>query len=96
MMTIIHQPGALSQSTGCQPKGASMALRVPLRWNTTCQMSTTEATGTIMGLKKKVRNQLLQGMRHSRIRASPRLSTTARGTARMEKMAVFLAAVWKE
>ena len=49
-----------------------------------------------MGLKKKVRNRLLQGIRHSSSRASARLSTTASGTAMTEKRAVFLAAVWKE
>ena len=35
-------------------------------------------------------------MRHSSIRARPRLSTTARGTATAENVAVFLAAIWKE
>ena len=59
-------------------------------------MSTTDATGTIIGLKKKVRNRLLQGMRHSSSSASPRLSTTARGTAMAENMAVLPAAVRKE
>ena len=59
-------------------------------------MSTTDATGTIMGLRKKVRSRLLQGMRHSSISASARLSTTAKGTAMEENIAVFLAAVRKE
>ena len=59
-------------------------------------MSTTDATGTIMGLRKKVRSRLLQGMRHSSIKASTRLSTTARGTAMAENIAVFLAAVRKD
>ena len=49
-----------------------------------------------MGLRKKVRSRLLQGMRHSSISASTRLSTTARGTAMAENIAVFLAAVRKE
>ena len=59
-------------------------------------MSTTDATGTIMGLRKKVRNRLLHGMRHSSSSASARLSTTARGTAMAENMAVFFAAVRKD
>ena len=59
-------------------------------------MSTTEATGTIIGLRKKVRSRLLQGIRHSSIKARLRLSTTARGTATTENIAVFLAAVRKE
>ena len=35
-------------------------------------------------------------MRHSSIKASTRLSTTARGTAMAENIAVFLAAVRKD
>ena len=82
-------------STPVPPREVMMLLSIPLLWNTTCQISTTEATGTIMGLKKKVRNQLFSGMRHSSIRARARLSATASGTAMIEKRAVFLAAVWK-
>ena len=62
----------------------------------TCQMSTTEATGTIIGLRKKVRNMLFPGMRHSSARARMRASTTALGTAMAEKIAVFFAARRKE
>ena len=58
-------------------------------------MSTTEATGTIMGLRKKVRNWLFNGMRHSSISARPMASTTASGTAIAEKLRVFLAAIRK-
>ena len=49
-----------------------------------------------MGLRKNVRSQLFPGIRHSRISASPKDSTTARGTATIENVAVFLAAVWKD
>lgn len=85
----------MSQSAPVPPREVMTLLSMPLLWKTTCQISTTEATGTIMGLRKKVRNQLFMGMRHSSIRAKTRLSTTASGTAMTEKRAVFLAAVWK-
>ena len=71
------------------------SLMVPLKLNSTCQISTTEATGTIMGLRKKVRNWLFSGMRHSSISASTMASTTARGTATAEKLRVFFAAMRK-
>ena len=58
----------------------------------TCQMSTTEAMGTIIGLRKKVRNWLLSGMRASSSIARPSASTVASGTARAENVAVFFAA----
>ena len=64
----------------------------PLLLKSTCQMSTTEATGTIIGLRKKVRNWLLRGILASSSMASPSARTTASGTARAEKVAVFLAA----
>ena len=48
--------------------------------------------GTIMGLRKKVRNVLLNGMRLSMITASHRDSITARGTAITENSSVLRAA----
>ena len=52
-----------------------------------------DATGTIMGLKKNVRNWLLNGIRHSSMRASTNASTTASGTESPENTAVFLTAI---
>ena len=72
------------------------SLAVPLLLKTTCQMSTTEATGTIMGLRKKVRNWLFKGILASSIRARTIARTTASGTASTEKCRVFLAASLKE
>ena len=53
-----------------------------------------EATGTIMGLKKKVRNWERNGSFRSSTMASIRESTTANGTAIAENVAVFFTAVW--
>ena len=58
-------------------------------------MSTTDATGTIMGLRKKVRNWLLSGILHSSISASAIASATASGTAVNENFRVFFAAMIK-
>ena len=63
--------------------------------NSTCQISTTEATGTIIGLKKKVRNVDLPGMRASSSTACASDSTTASGTASAENSSVFFAAIKK-
>ena len=52
-----------------------------------------DAMGTIMGLRKNVRNSLLSGMRASSISASPRDSTTASGTERPVNVNVFLTAI---
>ena len=54
-----------------------------------------EATGTIMGLRKKERKALFKGMRLSSMRASTMASTTLRGTAAAEKVRVFFAASLK-
>ena len=54
-----------------------------------------EATGTIIGLRKKVRNWLLSGIRASSSSARPSASTTASGTAMAENSSVFLAAEMK-
>ena len=51
-----------------------------------------DATGTIIGLRKNVRNWLLSGMRHSSISASTMARMTASGTAMTENDAVFFAA----
>ena len=74
------------------PKRAVNSFMTPLLLKSTCQMSTTEATGTIMGLRKKVRNWLLSGILASSSMASPSERMTASGTARAENVAVFLAA----
>ena len=58
-------------------------------------MRTTDATGTIMGLRKKVRNCDFIGMRHSSMSASTIASITARGTAIAENCKVFFAAIMK-
>ena len=52
----------------------------------------TDAIGTIIGLRKKVRKVLLRGMRLSMITASHKDNTTASGTATKEKMSVLRAA----
>ena len=64
-----------------------------MEWNSTCHTRMIDATGTIMGLKKNVRNWLLNGIRHSSISASTSASTTASGTDSPEKTAVFLTAI---
>ena len=69
------------------------SLTTPFEWNSTCQIRMMDAMGTIIGLKKQVRNWLLPGMRASSIRASSIDSTTASGTARPVNTAVFFAAV---
>ena len=51
-----------------------------------------EATGTIMGLRKKVRNWLRKGSLASSTIASSRDSTTASGTATAENMNVLCTA----
>ena len=52
-----------------------------------------DAMGTIIGLRKNVRNSLLSGMRASSISASPNDSTTASGTERPVNVNVFLTAI---
>ena len=52
-----------------------------------------DATGTIIGLRKKLRKALFMGMRHSSISASRIASTTLSGTATAEKLSVFFAAI---
>ena len=52
----------------------------------------TDAIGTIIGLKKKVRKVLFRGIRLSMITASHSDNTTASGTAANEKMSVLRAA----
>lgn len=52
-----------------------------------------DAMGTIMGLKKKVRNSLLRGIRASSSSARPSDSTTASGTDRPVNVNVFLTAI---
>jgi len=54
-----------------------------------------EATGTIMGLKKNVRNWLRNGSLDSNTMASSRDNTTASGTAMAENTAVLCTAVRK-
>lgn len=52
-----------------------------------------DAMGTIIGLKKKVRNWLFHGMRASSNSASAMARMTASGTDSAEKTAVFLTAM---
>ena len=75
------------------PKTERNSLTTPFEWNSTCHTRMMDATGTIMGLKKNVRNWLLNGIRHSSISASTNASTTASGTESPENTAVFLTAI---
>ena len=52
-------------------------------------MSTTEATGTIMGLSKKLRNKLLPGSPVLRSNAMSKARTTANGTEIKANVNVF-------
>ena len=56
----------------------------------TCQISTMDATGTIIGDRNAVRNCDASGMRLSSITARPSDSTTDSGTATADISAVFL------
>ena len=61
-------------------------------WNSTSQISTTEAMGTISGLIRIVRNKLFMGIFSMRRMANRRGMITASGTAIREKVAVLAAA----
>ena len=52
-----------------------------------------DAIGTIIGLRKNVRNWLLNGIRASSISASASARITASGTDSAENTAVFLTAI---
>ena len=58
----------------------------------TCHTRTTDAIGTISGQRKQERSQLFPGILELSANAIQSDSTTDRGTAIPEKIAVFLAA----